>query len=187
MQKSRAESHDPSPKGGNLPGLPDFLSQSQLAEMIGVTPRQVRNLEDAGLPSEPGPRGKVYPRRACRDWYLAFKEEAAIRRVRQESPTSLEDERVRLVAAQASLAELDLEQRRGGLVTVEDHIRHTERTLLVLRARLLNLPGMLAPRVVGLRSLREADAVLRGEMDAIFTELQKSATDLETFDDEEAE
>ena len=82
-------------------------------------------------------------------------------------------ERARLDAARADLAEADLAKKRGQLLDVDEvralWIEETTR----LRSKLLHLPVRVAPTVLGLEDLREAERCLRDHIHAALAEISK--------------
>jgi len=83
----------------------------------------------------------------------------------REKPLGFEDARARKMQAEAELAELDLETRRGQVVALDlyrDEVRGLVRTI---RAQLLAVPGRYAPRTAGKTTLPESqrawDAAVR--------------------------
>lgn len=69
--------------------------------------------------------------------------------------------RTRKEAALASLAELDLEVKRGNLIPADVVQEHWTAMAASCRAKMLNLPGRLATSVVGCPTVQEAERVAR--------------------------
>ena len=83
----------------------------------------------------------------------------------REKPQGFEEARARKMQAEAELAELELETKRGQVVALDlyrDELRGVVRTI---RAQLLAVPGRYAPRTAGKTSLPESqrawDAAVR--------------------------
>lgn len=83
----------------------------------------------------------------------------------RERPASFEEAKARKLQAEAELAELELEARRGDVVPIvsfRDEVRDLVRRT---RAQLLAIPGRYAPRTAGKASLIESqrawDAAVR--------------------------
>ena len=53
--------------------LPEYLNQVELADVLGLSTRRVRGLEEIGLPVDESTGKKRYPKRACQSWYLKYK------------------------------------------------------------------------------------------------------------------
>lgn len=134
-------------------GRSRLLTQKELAEFLGLTTRQIRNLEKEGvIPTEALGAKKFYPWPQANLAYIAYREE-----LRAGSHASgLEHARQRKVAAEAELAELSAAQRRGELIPLEYHERRVGHLLDRLRSQLLAVPGYWGPEMVGLKDVREA-------------------------------
>lgn len=117
------------------------LSQKDFAALVGLTTRQVRNLETQGLPHRAEKNRKYYPMPDAARWYYARE----VERAREEArPTDYDDARAREMMARAEKAELEVRKMRGELIHVDDlEVLHS-RPLAQLRARLLSLPGRIA-------------------------------------------
>jgi len=130
----------------------NHLTQAQAAEIAGMSARRLRQLEQegAGPPREAG----AYPPRQFGRWLLARNAVAAGR-------LDANQEKARLDAARASLAELELAARRGELVEVTAVTALWVDEVARLRSRLLHLPSRVAPTLVGVEDLRVAEHALR--------------------------
>lgn len=167
--------------------MTEELTQKEAATRLGITSRQVRNLRDHhGLPQIVR-RGKpFYPWPEVLHWYIDFKIQEAERR---GGPVDYEQARTREMIAKAEMAELDLAERRGQLVTVSYAASQLERALSALRAQLLNLPGLLAPRVQGITDTARIHEVIQEAVDELMRGLQSVGDDeaLDDYDDEDLE
>lgn len=103
---------------------------------------------------------------ACFEWYLAMKQAAA-------APQDLEEAKARKMAAEARLAELELERQEGRLVTVDDATKAVEAMLEQLRSQLQTLPQRWAPGVLGCKSLAEVTAKLDQAVTEAMTSLSE--------------
>lgn len=164
--------------------MSEEITQRELADRLGLSTRQVRNLrDDHGLPQIVRNGKPFYRWPDALHWYIQFKIQEAERR---REPPSYEVARTREMLARAEMAELELAQRRGQLVTVEYAASQLERSLSVLRAQLLNLPGILAPRVQGMTDIARIHEIVQEAIDDIMRELQGAGDD-ESLDDEDDE
>jgi hypothetical protein len=89
------------------------------------------------------------------------------------------ESRRRKLAAEAEMAEMELAQMRGDVVTVADSVRETNMTLDRLRAKLVNLPGKWAPTMVGCRTIADATAKLDDAIGELMAELSGVTDDFE--------
>lgn len=146
---SRRKATRPAPRSAkhaaeNAPVLPDLLTQMQLADVLGVTTRQIRNLEARGLPIDESTGTKLYPKRQCQRWYIEFKQEEALGRAEREQTTDLEEAQRRKVLAEARLAEIKVLREEGRLVPLETVEAIHAETGDRLRAVLVNAPSNYA-------------------------------------------
>jgi len=130
------------------------LTQAQVAVLLGLSRRRLSQLdaEGAGPPRDPD---ASYPIAELGVW---------LRR------NVTDPDRARLKKAQASLAELDLREREGGLHATAQVEAHWSGMVLSFRSRALNLPHVAAPLVAG-KSMPEAQATLQGLVNEMLEEL----------------
>ncbi len=76
--------------------------------------------------------------------------------------TTLEQERIRLTAAQANRAEMDLAISKGELLPVDDVIRESTKALSTIKAAVMNLPARIAPAVFNQKTSRDVETVAKG-------------------------
>lgn len=124
--------------------MPDLLNQLELADVLGVTPRQVRNLEEKGLPYDDTLGVKRYPKRTCQRWYVEFKQEEAVSRLERQESTGLDEWERRKASADARLAEIKVLKEEGRLLPNEVHERVVGEVAERLRAVLINAPSNYA-------------------------------------------
>ncbi len=151
-----------------------LLTRKELAAELGVGARQIANLREEQMPCVKVGREYYYPYAAI-TWYHARKYEA----LEGQRPPALEEARARRELAQAQLAEIELAKARGELVTHD--IFESELGLILdgLRARLLNLPGRMAPRLLGARTVPEMELRLEEAVHEAMIDLTREADDLE--------
>ena len=150
-----------------------MVSTRALASILGVTDRHVRDLAQKEVLPRAG-RGK-YPLVAAVRAYCGH-----VRTLRASAQaTDAEDAlRVRKLEAQTREAEIDLAVREGNLVTLKDHVDTVAEVLTLTRNRMLNMPGWLAPQVVGLDSVREAMRVLKPAVDQCMIDICEKLKEL---------
>lgn len=140
------------------------IPQKELAAILGLSTRQIRNLEAEGMPHEAEGARKSYPIPDAVQWYVAREQERA-------QPTDIEDAKKRKLTAEAETAELELARMRGQLVLVEDVVKEQARVYDHMRAKILATSAKAAPAMVGLRSIAEAqvrvEAVMRELMELL--------------------
>ena len=90
---------------------------------------------------------------------------------RPAAPADLDEAKARKLAAEAELAEYQLAQARGEFIAVADLEAKIGPVFDVFRAKLLALPGRLAPEVVACRALPDARGLLERELATVLREL----------------
>jgi len=130
-----------------------------MAGQLRVTPRQLRTLTARGCPvARRDGRAVLYSPLRVWPWYVAWKERELARR---REPMTLSEAEDRKLAARARLAELDLYQRTGEMITLDAAEDRLRGMMDRLRSALIHIPGTLGPSLVGLRTPAEAEARLR--------------------------
>lgn len=153
------------------------VSQTELAEFLGLTTRQIRNLDAEGLPHRAEGNRKFYPIPEAVEWYYQGKGQ----------PTAIEEAERRKAVADARMSELKVAQLEGKLVPVELHERRVVALLDRIRAPLLNIPGNHAPAVEAARTPAEAQSVLERIRDETMYSLVALAEEIEDDPDFGAE
>lgn len=140
--------------------------------MIGLTTRQVRNLEVKGLPVRTDGNGKFYPMPEAFRWYLSFKEQE----VRAETEnTQYQEALTRRTLADARIMERKLAELDGALMPTAVHQQVIGRVLEQVKIRGRNAPGSWAERLLDISSMRKMVAELRVMIDEIFESLSSDA------------
>ena len=120
--------------------MTELVSQRRVASALGVTTREVYNLRQKGLPTR-GADGKItYPLDECIQWYVRYREELA-KGTKAATAAEVEQARDARTIAESKLIEMDLAEREGKLVTVEDVEAVVGEIGDRLRAGLINLPS----------------------------------------------
>jgi hypothetical protein len=153
------------------------ISATDMAKRLGITAQAV------GLwASRPGAPVEKDGRHVWLLWpdFARWREQELIARaLKDEHPTDYEAARTRKALAEAESAELDLAQRRGEMVTIEDFGKGLGRILDLLVARLRSLPPRLC------RFGAEVEVAAEEEVEDIITELHNFDEDvLEMPDDD---
>lgn len=151
------------------------VTQTELGGMIGLSTRQIRNLEAEGLPLSMTEEGKRYPIPQAIRWYVQFRERRAAEAAEE---SSYQQALTRKVIADARTAELKLAQFEGTLIPLAVHQEILGRVLDRVRARIRNLPGAWAERLVGVEDPREMVGRLREVVQELSQELSGSAVAL---------
>lgn len=134
----------------------DELSRKELAELCRLSTRQIANLEREGMPHIARKNRKFYPPAAV-VWYWERKVEEAREKSRRDAEAGPDrSARARKLEADARLAEITVAKLEGDLIPIDMHETRLGAILDGLRARIVSAPGVWAPRIVGVKSVRAA-------------------------------
>ena len=156
--------------------VPIEVNQRDAAAVLGLTTRQIRNLDEAGIPSRPAGdgRGRVYDLVEVVPWY--------IREVRRQSRTNESD----LDRAKLEQAELEVRRRRievakaeGELIAIADHRTVVGKVADAFRAALLSVPGSWGPQIVGIPTPAEGTEAMRVCSEGLLRDMASVADALE--------
>lgn len=155
-----------------MSGLPDTLSNAELARLLGLSSDRVAALGGSGVLPKAG-RGRYPVPDAVRAYVRYIKEHPE---GRPKSTGGLEAEKTRLTRAQADVAELKAAAARGDLLPAEEAQRRWVDAASRLRAALLAVPSRVASRL-------GMDRTAAAELDA---ELREALTEIADAGEEEA-
>lgn len=124
-----------------------LMNQAELAALFEVTPKTIQNWTAQGCPIErKGGRGKPSMYRAA-DVIRWREDRAKLAATGDLAQMDMDEARRRKLAAEAAMAELVLDQKRGDVVLVALVEKEVGDCFSTLRARLLALGSALAPRL----------------------------------------
>ena len=149
------------------------VTQKELAEVLSLTARQLRNFDDLGLPSKPGRRGtRLYDLREAVAWYVererARPSDSALGRAKLEQ-AELEVRRRRIEVAKAE----------GELIAIADHRTVVGKVADAFRAALLSVPGSWGPQIVGIPTPAEGTEAMRVCSEWLLRDMASVADSLE--------
>lgn len=142
-------------------------SLSDLADYSGMSPRMlayIRKDEPSVLVFREKGKRLEFDLGACNANLRKRERDKALK---DAEPQDFEDAKTRKMAAEARLAELDLETKEGRLLDVETTTKTVEAYLTQLRSQLITAPQRHAPAMVGMKSIPEATM----KLEAMCTEL----------------
>ncbi len=158
-----------------------MLSGQDVAELLGVTVQTVRNwMNSKGLPFKDGQRGRLMQWPEVLEWYVEMRksEDGKKGKIATPPPTdptappeSMDSALRRRAVAEANLKELDLAERVGEVVSIEDVERNIAAVALNIQNKILAIPTRLTPRLVGIDDRNQIRALLDAEMHLICNEL----------------
>jgi phage terminase Nu1 subunit (DNA packaging protein) len=134
--------------------MPDLhrMKQVEVAEVLGVSSRQVHNLVKEGMPRHAENGKTYYDAPECVAWYLARKVAEA---ESNAEPTSEWESKARLDSLRADLLDIELQRARGQVMPVEYAVSQLEGIGARLRTKMQILPTKWAPGLVGAQTIPE--------------------------------
>lgn len=144
-------------------------STSELAEILGLSDRRIRQLEQEGVISKIE-RGKFNLPKAVQQYISWIKSQAA---AKYEEELDLRKEKTLLTRAQRQKTELELQIMRGELHRSEDVQRVMNDMLGAFRARCLAIPSKAAPQIQGQTDLAVIQDVIKKEVYEALAELSE--------------
>ena len=138
------------------------VNRSEIAEIFGVDVTTIDRWIRRGCPLQRrggGGRPHEFNTKAVHEWHVdqAAGDEPA------EGVISFEDARRDKMAAEAELARLDLEKRRGEIVELDVVAEIVESDYSIVRSRILGLASKVAPRVATCGSAARAQSIIEEE------------------------
>lgn len=156
-------------------GIPPRTTQSELATLVGYTPRQITNLVNEQKVATLVERGKrVYPLPQAVIEIIAHRE-AMARGKSGEKVSELEEAKTRKAKADAELAELQLMRERGEVISRLLAVQALGEMLQALKGQLIQFAPRYEADFVGLDSRLKVRAVLKPAVNAEIQRLQTAA------------
>jgi len=159
------------------------LTVVDVAELLGLTDRQVRNLiKDKGLPATNDGRGFVLDWPATLEWYVGYRSaqrcgNGGNRRPENGSDAlpapdeSFDEAILRKTKAEADLKELQLARERGEVASIADVERVLTGANKSIQTRILALPASLATQLLGIDDRNRIFAILDRNCRELLTNL----------------
>ena len=117
-----------------------------------------------GMPKQ----GDRYDLRECTRWYInVLKEE------KKGGADSESEVKLRHMEAKASLAEIQLAEKREDLLTVDDAVSTIADTMTTIKSTLMSLPSRLAPQVISGSNASEVEGIAKRIVNEALTELSE--------------
>ena len=138
----------------------------ELSSYLGITERQVNKLAKAGI--LPKAKRGQYELKGCVRAYIEYLKDGD-----PEKKTTMVDEQLRLIRAQAKKIELEIEQKEGRLIPDTEVVKVMERHIVAARTNFILLKNEV-PRIRASQSNTEGKEILDKRINAILTELAKA-------------
>lgn len=162
------------------------VNRSELARICGVSLPSIDQWTARGCPYLESPR------EGAKGWLfdtsvvIAWRERMAAQAVQSDTRRiDLNEANRRKTAAQAALAELELAEKRGEVVRVDDAARIAGEGYTRVRARLLAMPGRLAPLLAIADTAEECKDLVEGAVTEALAELAVGMDEDDSGDDRE--
>jgi len=151
---------------------------STIAKLFGLSERRIQQLAQEGI--IPKPEKNQYELVGCVRAYINYLQQRAFGKGTAPKDTHLE--RARLIKAQADIAEIDLAQRTGALITVERVEADWMAMINSCRSKLLSIPTKCAYQVMALDNPEEIQKYLKRTIFEALSELASYEIDSDTED-----
>lgn len=157
----------------------DSMDADTVAELLGVTTRQLRNyVKDKGLPCGGDQRGRIFEWGKVREWYVSYRVSIAGNggsrgnETCSSAPYPLADEQKetfkealrRKTSAEADLKEIERAIKRREVVAVADAKVMLDRLFTTVKQKLLGIPSKLSTRLDGVKDRNQRKAILESEI-----------------------
>lgn len=163
------------------------LNRAQLADFFGIALTTVDVWVKAGCPVQQRGSAGVpweFNSRDIHQWQLDQK----VAQATGDKPKEADDVKLRKLLAETEMVELELAKKKGEVVELPLVERALSQAFADVQARLRNLPGRLAPQLLGETEERRFKDVMLGEIDEALEELSTlDLTGLDAEPDEDAE
>lgn len=152
----------------------DVMSVTDVAELLGVTDKTVRNwMNKGGLPSHESGRGRVLNWHEALRWYVNYRLTEGGNSGNQPAKNgpegdvrpseTFEQAVLRKTVIEADRIELKLAQERGQVVSVADVEKSIAAVATALKQAILGMPAKLVTRLYGVRDKNAIRAILDSE------------------------
>lgn len=143
----------------------EIVNKQRLAKIIGVTVRTLSEWQKEGLPiKKNGLRGQ------SNDYDTATVIEWLIKRA-SDTDAEMERARIRLTSAQADKTELEVEELRGNLISLDNMKYLWANVLGTFRARILSMPTRLTPQISTMKDPKKIEKLLKDSLHEALNEL----------------
>lgn len=159
-------------------GNDNLIGGNELAKLLGVSSRNIRNLANDGELSctVQGKNRKYDPAVAVRE-YIDYEKRKSAGKHTDKNAAEIELEKMKAdldwKRARADMAELELEELRGNMHSSLDVADMTADLIMTVKALLLALPGQLAVDLAETSNAGEASEILRRASNDMLVEISK--------------
>jgi excisionase family DNA binding protein len=179
---------------GETPSTYSALELDDVAELLGVSSRMIRNyIKDNDLPCSGDGRGRRFAWAEVREWYVQYRIDLAGSRgslgvsVPSRDGETYDEAVLRKVKKEADLLEIKLARERGQVVAIADAKAAMARVSSALRTSILSMPAKLTGHLYGVKDRKRIQEILQREADALcrrLMALRPNTADADAGDDD---
>ncbi len=147
------------------------INQVELSEIIGITVQQIIKLEKDGVFNRNGEKFYTLPNAVSE--YITYKVKSELRKKQGGDDVDIAEANRRKAIAQATLLEMEIAEKEGKLISIEEIRKENEYILTSFRNRTLGVPSRIAPALIGIESVAEIKSILDDAMYELLTELSQ--------------
>ena len=158
------------------------VNLAELSQIHGVSLPTISNWVKQGCPFEhKGRLGKewIFNTAKVARWR---EDKAAANAIGDVASLDIDEVKLRKLAAEASLAELELEKQRGLVVPIADVTEVWAKELSVTRARILSITNSLPPALMGITDLNECKIIVTKTVREALESLSEYGSETEVSD-----
>lgn len=155
---------------------------STIAKLLMLSETRVQQLVVEGVIEKEG-HGKYNLVKAVQG-YIKYLQDRSVGNAGQVKAADYHVEKARKIRAEATLAEMEVDKKRGLLVEVASVEREATSVMLEIRTRMLAVPERVAPSLLGETNEREIKKIISEEIEQALTSLADASRDA---DDEDTE
>ena len=159
-------------------------TQKQLGLLLRCSDRTIRELQSKGIIPQKSAKG--YDVAECVGSYVEHLRDVAAGHLSADGDLDLTEERARLAKEQADAQAMKNEISRGALLDRDDVVSAAQAMISNSRARLLSLPGKLAPRLEGMDP-NEIKEELSGAVNEALDELAETRIVADSSSEDQSE
>lgn len=174
--------------------MTEHVNRKEIALALGVDATTIDRWRLMGLPVEGEKNKQTYPLDRCIQWLVNFRVAEARKEFDKQHPDRLppaDEAKLRSLVADAVLKEIDVNERLGELVSIEDFENELTHYATVVRNALLSAPARWAPFYVQLQDEPASLERLQKDFYNLMTDIAAQANaepltndDTETTDDD---
>lgn len=147
------------------------INQVELSEIIGITVQQIIKLEKDGVFNRNGEKFYTLPNAVSE--YITYKVKSELRKKQGGDDVDINEANRRKAIAQATLLEMEVAEKEGKLISIEEIRKENEYILTSFRNKTLGVPSRISPALLGLETIAEIKSILDDAMYELLTELSQ--------------